>query len=224
MQLKAVLFDFDGTIADSNPGIWLALNNLFHHYGIPKVDQDTVKTNINKDAIGLLKLGFPHLDNKLLRKLTQELLEEYKEICLSEPLILFKGMDKILKFIKAHNIPCGIVSNKNTTILNILLGKSALFSNIKVVISSSNTLHSKPHPQPIFLALESINAKPNEVIFLGDGMRDMLAAKNAGAIPAFVTWGYESFHMLPENIKSSVIVIQDPSQIKALLDANFYFS
>ncbi len=112
MSIKAVLFDLDGTLADTALDLGGALNTLLREQGLPEVSMDKIRPVASHGASGLLKLGM-NLDKSDSNhaRLRQQYLDTY-ETCFDQDTVLFEGIDDLVQAIHARGLKWGIITNK----------------------------------------------------------------------------------------------------------------
>lgn len=188
MVIKAVLFDLDGTLADTAPDLGYALNETLKSRGKPALPLAKIRPVVSGGVRALLKLGFDiepeHPDYEALRT---ALLDVYTHNFLRETK-LFPGMDELLAALEQRGLKWGVVTNKPARFTLPLI--AALKLNPGCVISADTTPHMKPHPEPLFEACRRLHLAPTDCIYVGDDERDVQAAHAAG-MPAIVAgFGY----------------------------------
>lgn len=213
-MIHAVLFDLDGTVADTAPDLCGALNRQLVRHGRQPMSPEQVRIEASNGARGLLKLGFGITpDDSEYGSMREEFLDLYAEK-LCEETRLFPGMVELLSALEASVIPWGIVTNKPSRFTLPLLQALGLKRRAVVIISGDDTNHSKPHPEPLLTASQKINIPPQNCLYLGDDLRDVQASRAAGMQPIIAGYGYLGSHSHPDTWGADGI-IQHP---KNLLD------
>lgn len=194
----AVLFDLDGTLVDTAPDFVRVLNALRVKYGRPALPYEAIRVAVSAGARAMIQVGFPEyaLDSAEFAALRQEFLDNYS-IGLAEESRLFSGMEDLLTSLESRNIPWGIVTNKPRIYSVPLLAGLALNERCQVLVCPDDVSQTKPHPEPMFLACNSLNVSPEHTIYIGDHIRDIQAGNNAGMKTIAVGFGYIPAH---ENI------------------------
>lgn len=188
--MRAVLFDFDGTLADTAPDLGGALNRMLTDRGRPALPLEAVRPHASSGARGLLHIGFgvaPTDDG--YAALRDEFLANYSEsICVHTR--LFPGIEQLLDSIESRKIVWGIVTNKAVRLTTPLVAHLGLAQRAGCVVGGDTTPHLKPHPASLLHAAEAIGIRPSECCYLGDDLRDIQAAKAAGMFSVAVEYGY----------------------------------
>ena len=189
-MIKAVLFDFDGTLADTAPDLGHALNRQRMDRGMPSLPIDLIRTEASSGARGLLGMGFQiKPGDSSYEEMCNEFLNFYEER-LCQDTILFPGINELLDEIESRNLLWGIVTNKARRFTGPLLEQLGLASRASCVVCGGDTANFKPHPEPLLAAINILNVAPSECIYLGDDIRDEEASLAAGIEPIVAMYGY----------------------------------
>lgn len=190
MASRVVLFDFDGTLADTASDLSRALNRVRAERGLDEVPLAQLRGHASAGARGLLGAGMgvlpEHDDFKPLR---EAFLKHYAEnICVDTR--LFPGVEELLCAIEARGLRWGIVTNKSTSLTRLVVKELGLAARAACVVCGDTTPHLKPHPASLLHAAGELQVAPASCIYLGDDLRDIQAARAAGMRPVAVAWGY----------------------------------
>jgi len=187
---RAVLFDFDGTFADTAPDLAAAVNAMRTKRGLAPLGPQVVRPYASMGARGLLRIGFdmaPEDTNYLAMR--DEFLGLYAQtLCVHTR--LFAGMRELVRELEARAIAWGIVTNKATRFAEPLL--RALDVAPACMICGDSTPHLKPHPAPLLAAAEMLRLPPADCVYVGDDLRDIQAARAAGMRSVAVQYGYHA--------------------------------
>lgn len=188
--MRAVLFDFDGTLADTAPDLGRAVNRMRTERGMPALPIATVRPYASSGARGLLKIGFGITGEDLqFPCLRDEFLAHYDEV-LCEETRLFAGVPELLDEIERRGLAWGIVTNKATRFTHRIVAALGLTERVACVVCGDTTPHIKPHPAPLLRAAQDLALPPEVCCYLGDDLRDVQAAHAAGMSSVAVEWGY----------------------------------
>jgi len=197
-MIKAVLFDLDGTVADTALDLGYALNRQRIARGLAALPIALIRTEASAGARGLLGLGFsikpgdPGYD-----AMRAEFLDFYAEHLCRET-SLFSGIGELLDQLDGRQLPWGVVTNKPARFTIPLMEALGLSRRAACVVSGGDTTHSKPHPEPLLAASNAIAIAPGECIYLGDDIRDVQASLAAGMKPVIAGYGYLGSASPPE--------------------------
>ncbi len=185
---RAVLFDLDGTLADTAPDLAAALNRLRADQGLEPVPLARLRPFASAGARGLVHAGFGVKpgdgDYDALR---EAFLEAYRENTCVETQ-LFPGIAELLAELGRRSLAWGIVTNKATRFTDRIV--EALGLQPACVVCGDTTEHLKPHPAPLRHAAEQLKLAPQDCMYLGDDLRDIQAARAAEMRAIAVGWGY----------------------------------
>ena len=212
---RAVLFDLDGTLADTAADLAAALNRLRADQGLEPIPAERLRPFASAGARGLVHVGFGvkpgDADYAALR---EAFLEHYAErICVETR--LFPGMPELLRTLESRAIPWGIVTNKSTRFTEHIV--SALELKPACVACGDTTPHLKPHPASLLHAAEQLRLPPAACLYLGDDLRDIQAARAAGMRPVAVEWGYHHPESGSPGTWEAADVIHQPMEVMRLL-------
>lgn len=199
-DIKAILFDLDGTLADTAPDMSRAINRLRIEEGFEPLPAEDIRPQVSNGSLGLVKLAFgitPDTDVKNFEQLRDRFLDLYAgDICQGTG--LFDGMAEVLEHLEALNMPWGIVTNKPEFLTTPLVEKMGLTQRSGSTISGDSIPQRKPHPAPLLLACREIATDPQRCLYLGDAERDIQAARAARMPNAVAGWGYIDTNDAPE--------------------------
>ncbi len=187
---SAVLFDFDGTLADTAADLSRALNRLRSARGLAELPLERLRPHASSGARGLIEAGlgiFP--DHPEFRPLRESFLRHYADaICVDTR--LFPGMDELLAALEARGLRWGIVTNKSTNLTRMIVKALKLEQRTSCVVCGDTTPHLKPNPASLLHAAKELALAPGDCVYLGDDLRDIQAARSAGMRSVAVEWGY----------------------------------
>jgi 2-phosphoglycolate phosphatase len=186
----AVLFDLDGTLADTAGDLGGALNHLRVTRGLDPLPLDVLRPYASAGARGLIGVGLDiHPGHPEYDALRDAFMEAYRQ-CLTDTTALFEGVDELLYELTARDLKWGIVTNKPHRFTLPVMDGLGLREQAAVIISGDSTAHAKPHPLPLLTACEQMGLAPASVLYVGDDLRDIQAAIAAGMPSAAAGWGY----------------------------------
>jgi phosphoglycolate phosphatase len=212
---RAVLFDLDGTLADTAPDLAAALNRLRSEQGLPPLGLERLRPFASAGARGLVHAGFGVKPGDTdYASLREAFLEAYAERTCAETQ-LFPGIAELLEELARRSIAWGVVTNKATRFTERILGGLGLAPHC--VVCGDTTGHLKPHPAPMRHALEQLALPAGECLYLGDDLRDMQAARAVGMRAVAVAWGYHHPESGSPGSWNADAVIARPADLIGLL-------
>ena len=202
LHIKAVLFDLDGTFADTASDLAAALNHTRASRNLPPLPLGVLRPQTSHGSRGLLKVGFDiepgHFDYDTLRDI---FLDYYaRHICVHTQ--LFGDTAKLIATLEQHGIKWGIVTNKPHRYTVPLMQALGYAERAACLISGDTCAHAKPHPEPLLKACQIIGVAPAQCLYLGDDLRDIQAANAAGMRGIIANYGYVGDDASVENWKA----------------------
>lgn len=187
---EAVLFDLDGTLADTAPDLAGALNRLLEERGTAPLPFERLRPFVSAGARGLIGAGlgitpadpdYPALQHRFLSLYQDRLCHETR---------LFEGMADHLAELERRSIPWGIVTNKAQRFAIPLVEGLGLRQRAACVVCGDSASRAKPHPHPMHLAGALIGVAARRCLYVGDDERDVIAGRAAGMVTVVAEWGY----------------------------------
>jgi len=189
-MIRAILFDLDGTFADTAPDLGYAVNQMRVARGLAPVPDSKTRPVTSSGARGLLNAGFgitpDHADYPAMR---DEFLNLY-EANLCRNTRLFDGMAQLVDTLEAQELIWGIVTNKAERFALPLMRLLGYGTRAACVIGGDTTGKLKPHPEPLYAAAKAIGIEPQNCLYVGDDERDVHAGRAAGMKTIAVRYGY----------------------------------
>lgn len=190
MNIQAVLFDLDGTLADTALDLGGALNALLRAKRLPEKKLVDIRPYASHGSEVLLEFGAgitpEHPDFETWR---QEYLAQY-DLCFDKDTVLFDGVNELISELDARGLVWGIITNKPARFTDKLIPKLNFAIAPAVVVSGDTCGEAKPSVKPMLYACEKINRLPENCLYVGDAQRDIQAGQNSGMISALAEWGY----------------------------------
>lgn len=185
----ALLFDLDGTLADTAPDLAAAVNKMRHDRGLEATSFDLLRPLASAGARGLIGAAFGIApEDAGYDPLRTEFLANYAAR-IAVHTHLFDGVTDLLNEIEQRGLRWGIVTNKPARYTDALVPQIRL-AHAACVISGDTTAHAKPHPEPLLEAARRLHLKPEQCWYVGDDLRDIQAGKAAGMPTIAAAWGY----------------------------------
>ncbi len=190
MPIDLVLFDLDGTLADTAPDLAAAANRQREARGLAPLPLEQLRPLASHGARGLVgrALGLAPGDDDY-EAARQEFLDFYAQaICVHTR--LFAGMAETLDRLEADGRRWGVVTNKATRFTDPLIEQLGLRRRAVCVVSGDTTPHTKPHPAPLLHALQVCDGVAARCVYVGDDLRDVQAGRAAQMRTVIAAYGY----------------------------------
>jgi 2-phosphoglycolate phosphatase len=189
-RLRTVLFDLDGTLADTAPDISFALNTLLDERGRPPLPYAVIRPVVSHGSNALITCAFGlQTGDNGFDELKQRFLAIY-ESHLAVDTRLFPGMAELLNALTGQGRNWGVVTNKPGWLTRPLMERLGVAEKAVCIVSGDSTAHRKPHPAPMLLACREAGSEPAQCLYVGDARRDIEAGKNAGMHTLVALFGY----------------------------------
>lgn len=185
-----VLFDLDGTLADTAGDLAAALNHVLRCEGCTELPFDQIRPHVSHGGVAMLSHAFSiPADHSSMPGYRKLLLDYYQEnlSCQSR---LFPGMEEVLEMLESRSIPWGVVTNKPGWLTDPLMTALDLDRRAATIVSGDTTAHSKPHPLPIQHACAETGIAAAQTLYIGDAQRDIEAGQRAGTLTSVALYGY----------------------------------
>ena len=197
-QKLTILFDLDGTLADTAPDLMMAHNHVMKKFGYTSKNMDEIRNYVGKGAavmIGrsLWKSARKELskitDEKIKNEMIKEFLDYYgKNIVVKSKLV--GGVYEFLKWAKSKNISMGVCTNKQEHLAVNLLKKIKIYDFFEYVAGRNTFEYCKPDPRHITSMIEIMNGSLKKSLMIGDSENDADAANSAGIPMILLQDGY----------------------------------
>jgi 2-phosphoglycolate phosphatase len=188
--LKAVLFDFDGTFADTAPDLAFAANRLRAAHGLDHLPLSHYRPHVSRGGRGMVWVAFGKTPADAEFVALRDAFLAYYAERLCEETQFFEGVDALIDTLEARGIAWGIVTNKAARYTKPIVETLGLHTRTPCIVSGDTTPHAKPHPAPLLHAASLLNIAPKDCWYIGDDERDMQAAVAAEMRAVVAGWGY----------------------------------
>jgi 2-phosphoglycolate phosphatase len=205
-MIEAVLFDLDGTLADTAPDMARTVNAMRTKRGLSPVAAESVRAHVSKGARGMICSAFgmttEHPDFLPMR---EEFLDLYgRELCVDT--VLFPGMQEVLDAFGRDGIAWGVVTNKFERFARPILEALGVADRAGAIVGGDTCPRPKPFPDPLLFAAQQMNVAPENTLYVGDDERDVQAARAAGMAVIVAGYGYLGDDKPPTEWNSDGIV------------------
>ena len=214
MTGKAVIFDMDGVIFDSERLVldcWEKVGEKYHLANIREVFIECIGTNKEKTK----EIVHEHYGESFAYdKFSKEASLIFHDVVNSDGLPVKNGVRELLEYLKQNEVPVGLASSTRLAVVEEELKQAGLYDYFQVVVGGDQLKRSKPHPDIYLMACEKMKVQPKDAYAIEDSYNGIRAAYSAGMIPVMVP---DILPATEEMQKMSAIVL------KNLLQAEEYF-
>ncbi|MFZ4450976.1 pyrophosphatase PpaX [Salibacterium aidingense] len=183
MTINTILFDFDGTLVDTNTLIIASFEHVLEAYYPGQYSREDIVEFIGQPLPENFRSVDPERAEEMIRMYQQHTLENHDEL-IEE----YEGVTDTIKTLHQQGFNLAVVTTKRRETAQMGLKTSGLAPYFPTVITLTDVQHAKPHPEPLHKAMQSFDAQPEETMMVGDSQYDILAGKNAGVTTAGVGW------------------------------------
>ena len=183
-KITTILFDFDGTLMDTNTIIIESWKHTFKVMNVEGLSFKEITKTLGEPLTFTMGKLFPEAD---IPKAV-DIYRDFHRDTFVRDVELFDGMRELVVSLKEKGYKLGVVTSRKSWSTTKGLEKFGLDKYFDVVITADATEKHKPDPEPVYIALEKLGSKPDESIIIGDTSFDILCAKNAGLKSVLVDW------------------------------------
>ena len=188
--VDAVLFDLDGTLADTLPDLAAAMNAALSEHGALPLAPLCYRSMVSGGSLAMIRTALgPHVDPERAQRIRRTFLSLYADR-IAVHTRLFPGIDTVLNEIEARGLAWGIVTNKPGDLTRRLSEALGVAERASCIVCGDTLRHAKPHPEPVLHACRVLGAPPGRCLFVGDAPGDVVAGRGAGVRTLVALYGY----------------------------------
>lgn len=212
-SVQTIIFDLDGTVADTLPDIVYAVSHTLEQVGCPPQPEEFIRKSIGGGAKNLIKKALGE-DKKDLFDSTLQMFTEYYKEHAAVRTTLYPGVKEIFDYYHGKK-KMAIATFKAKEGTMAILEHFDLLGYFDMVVTVSDVKKAKPDPECIQMILDKLGDNPGQAMLVGDTLTDMQTGKNAGVVTCAVTYGYGEL----EDIKNSSpdYIIDSFDQLKEIV-------
>ncbi|MBQ6655629.1 MAG: HAD family hydrolase [Erysipelotrichaceae bacterium] len=194
-MFKAVIWDLDGTLLYTLEDLQDASNHALIKNGYQPINREQTRQRIGNGIGRLFALSVPAgADNEKLPQIRRDFSEYYLPHCMDKT-VPYEGIVELVRQLKESGVKNAIVTNK----IHSAVGRISehYFGNMMDVgLGERENVKRKPDPQSVLEALQLLNVRPEDAVYVGDSEVDVATARNAGVTSVAVSWGYRDREVL----------------------------
>lgn len=215
MGYKGIIFDLDGTLADSLADLALSMNWVLASYGYPVHEKDEYKRFVGSGIRSLIERALPveAREGSIIDKVVSTMMEYYSIHC-TDHTELYPGIEPLVKEAKDRGLKLAVFSNKPHPFTEIIVNR-LLPGMMDMVQGYTCEELKKPNPAEVLRICRDLSLSVSDVLYVGDSDVDIITARNAGMRSAGVLWGFRGESELRKAGADYIVSI--PSQILELL-------
>lgn len=211
--LKTIIFDLDGTLVESLPGIAASLNRALTMHGLPQHSHAAVRTFIGDGAKMLVQRATPKASLKETRSSILKFFAEDYAVSWPSGTTVYPGIHKLLADLYAKNIPLAVLSNKPHPFTVEIVEKLFPENTFAAVLGNREDLPHKPDPTGALEIAATLGIPTEHCTLIGDSTMDLETARNAGMQSIAVTWGYHD----RKRLAPAAAIADNVAELTALL-------
>ncbi len=183
-MIDTVLYDFDGTIMDTNDVIIGSWQHVYKTLRGEEGDLTYILSTFGEPLEYSMETSFPEVSKEESVKIYRDWQKEH----FLDMIHLFPGVEEMLAEVKARGYRTGIATSRLSESLHRALAHFDLYKYFDAIVAVEDIEEAKPAPDTIYKVLDKLNARPENAIMMGDSRLDILCARNAGVPSVLVGW------------------------------------
>ncbi len=215
-MIRAILFDLDGTLANSLEDLANAANYAIGTFGFDAHPVSAYRFFAGNGIPKMIERALPesHRDAETVEKCRAVFMARY-EAHYADCTCGYDGVAALLDELKQRNIRLAVVTNKAQEMAQKVVTK--LYGDrFDLIVGKREEFPSKPDPAAALFAMRELGVSPETCLFVGDSGIDIKTGVNSGAVPIGVTWGFRPVDELKEN--GARFIIDRPRELLPLLE------
>ncbi len=213
-MIDTVIFDLDGTLLNTLDDLTDSVNFALGEMGCPLHTADEVRMMVGNSVIYLIEKALPEGTDKETFDKTLAIFEKHYQTNMRNKTAPYSGVMSMLEKVKAEGYKMAVVSNKPDVFTKQLVDE--LFGEyISTAIGRSDAMPRKPAPDTVWYALELLDSKKENAVYVGDSEVDVLTAKNSGMPCVGCLWGFRDRETLES--AGAEYLISSPDELVNLL-------
>lgn len=189
MMTKLIVFDFDGTLADTRAAIIASMQESLRVEGLPVASEEAIAATIGLPLEAGFRVLCPEIDEESIRRIAfnhRKIFEKNRKLYVPE---LFPNVKETLAALRGKGFVLTLASSRLAASLQRFLVDLGIEEYFSYVLGADSVDKAKPDPEPVLKTMRELGFSPSETIVVGDMPVDVLMGKRAGAMAVAVTYG-----------------------------------
>jgi phosphoglycolate phosphatase len=218
MSFKGVIFDLDGTLADTLVDIAGSMNRILEKHGYPVHGVSDYKQLVGRGLDNLVRQALPDLARQpqLVTLCLAEMIDDYNNYCLVQT-HLYEGISDMMHKLQQKGLILSVFSNKAELLTQKIVHQLLPDVSFFIIAGARSDFPKKPDPAGALLISEQTGIAAEHYIYVGDSDVDMQTANRAGMYAVGVSWGFRTRDELFAN--GAKILLDHPFELLALIDS-----
>lgn len=187
-MINTVIFDFDGTLANTNQMILNSFKHIYSVFHNKELDEKYVMSTFGEP----LSVTFARDFGQFNFEDVIACYREYQNNRFNDEVTLYETVEETLNYLKSKNIKMGIATSRLKSSTESALKNFKIADYFDVIVAADDVEKHKPDKEPLIKAINELSSSPNKTLYVGDSRFDMECAINANTTPALAGWQYGS--------------------------------
>ena len=216
LKYKGIIFDLDGTLADSLEDIAVSVNKALQLRGFPELKIEEYRDKVGWGINRLVFLALP--ENSRCEETAALIAADSSAFYAENPLVytrLYPGVSELIETLMKMDIKTAVLTNKPNPVAQKVIAGLFPPGSFNIIQGEISGKPRKPDPACVWELLVKMNLTPADVIFAGDSEVDIKTTLSSGCFPLGVSWGYRSRKVITE--AGARHIIDKPQEIFSFL-------
>ncbi|MBR0468673.1 MAG: HAD family hydrolase [Mogibacterium sp.] len=183
---KIFIFDFDGTIANTNDVITASWQATYEHYLGHRLPVREIEATFGETLYHTIEEKIPGAPYEEVR----DYYRAYQDAHCDGMVYVFDGVKELLDELRSRGCVIGVATSRTANSFNKYVGELGLDGYFDALVTMEDVTHHKPHPESVLRVLEKLGGTPDEAVMIGDSKYDIGSANNAGVDSVLVGWSH----------------------------------
>lgn len=212
MKFEGIIFDLDGTMANTLEDLSDSMNRVLAEKGFPTHSYELYKTIIGKGLRNLVTSSLPEINrtSETIDECYNLMMADYSNNCLNKT-HLYKGFAEVIEKLRQQGIKLAVLSNKIDELTQRIVDHLAGAKNFDVILGAQPDVPPKPDPKGALLIAKRMGIAPENILYIGDTGIDMLTANKAGMKAIGAAWGFRTKKELHDN--GAMVILNLPVEL-----------